>query len=79
MSSARGSCASITDIERISLEHKQAAAASKAEAPAHLANCVGAGCWDTQGNRYNSGASPAHIRQDGRVYHDTGGGQIICN
>lgn len=58
MSSACGSGASITDIERISLEHKQAAAASRAEAPAHLANCVGAGCWDTQGNRYNSGADP---------------------
>ena len=79
MLSACGSGASITDIERISLEHKNAAAHSGAPAPSHITNCDGAGCWDNQGNRYNEGAGPTHIRQDGRVCHDTGGGQMICN
>lgn len=79
MSSACGSGASMADIERVSLEHKKAAAASRQSAPAHITNCDGAGCWDTQGNRYNRGAGPTHIRQDGRVCHDTGGGQMLCN
>lgn len=79
MSSACGSGASIADIERVSLEHKKAAAASRAAAPTHITNCDGAGCWDNQGNRYNHGAGPTHIRQDGRVCQDTGGGQMLCN
>ena len=85
MSSACGSGASIADIERVSLEHKQAAATSRSSAPlgaptpTHVTNCDGAGCWDNQGNRYNHGTGPTHIRQDGRVCHDTGAGQMICN
>lgn len=85
MSSACGSGASAGEIGRISFEHKKAAAASRpptpsgSPAPAHITNCDGAGCWDNQGNRYNRGAGPTHFRQDGRVCHDTGGGQMLCN
>lgn len=85
MSSACGSGASAGEIERVSLEHKKAAAVSRRPtpsgppAPSHITDCDGAGCWDNQGNRYNHGAGPTHFRQDGRVCHDIGGGQMRCN
>lgn len=46
--------------------------------PTHITDCDQTGCWDNQGGRYNKGAGPTHIRNDGRVCQSVGG-QMICN
>lgn len=46
--------------------------------PSHITNCDSAGCWDNQGQRYNKGAGPTHIRQDGKVCQYIGE-QMQCN
>lgn len=45
-------------------------------APSHITNCDGAGCWDNQGNRYN-GNNGTYFN-NGRVCRDIGG-QMQCN
>ncbi len=46
--------------------------------PAIVVNCDPAGCWDTQGRRYNKGAGPTFIRSDGRPCQQVGN-QFQCN
>lgn len=88
MARACDSGASADEIQRISLEHKQAAtrvapsvpSVSNHElpAPSHITNCDQGGCWDNMGNRYNQGAGPTHFRQDGRVCQQVGS-MMQCN
>lgn len=80
MSAGCASGASAQEIERISLDHKQKAAASNPapSAPSVITNCDQTGCWDNQGGRYNQGAGSTYIRNDGRACQNVGG-QMICN
>lgn len=80
MSAGCASGASAQEIERISLDHKQKAAASNPapSAPSVITNCDQTGCWDNQGGRYNQGAGSTYIRNDGRACQSVGG-QMICN
>lgn len=73
MARACNSGASTDQIQKISLEYKQAAAAATPPAPTHITNCDAGGCWDNMGTRYNQGAGPTHIRQDGQVCQAIGG------
>jgi hypothetical protein len=53
-------------------------APAPARAPGHITSCDSGGCWDNYGTRYNHGAGPTHIRQDGRVCQNIGG-MMQCN
>lgn len=50
----------------------------RARAPAQLVNCDGAGCWDTQGNRYNAAAGGNFHRSDGK-FCTRAGPNVVCN
>lgn len=47
-------------------------------APSVVTNCDGAGCWGTDGTRYNKGAGNTYFPSTGGVCHDIGG-QMQCN
>ncbi|RYG08797.1 MAG: hypothetical protein EON92_15885 [Burkholderiales bacterium] len=49
-----------------------------ARAPTHLVNCNGAGCWDTQGTRYNRAAGGNFHRSDGK-FCTRAGPNVMCN
>jgi len=53
-------------------------APAPARAPGHITSCDSGGCWDNYGTRYNHGAGPTHIRQDGRVCQSVGN-MMQCN
>lgn len=46
--------------------------------PSIVTNCDGAGCWDTNGQRYNNAAGGNFFRQDGRFCQQIGN-QFQCN
>lgn len=47
-------------------------------APAVIVSCDGAGCWDSNGQRYNRGAGATHIPASGGPACQLVGGQMIC-
>lgn len=47
-------------------------------APSAIVNCDGAGCWGTDGTRYNKGAGETYFPSNGGVCQNIGG-QIQCN
>lgn len=52
--------------------------ASAPTAPAQITNCDSAGCWDTNGARYNRGAGTAHFPAAGGPACQLINGQMIC-
>lgn len=50
----------------------------RAAAPGQITNCDQAGCWDTNGNRYNNGAGGTKFRADGKVCNQVGA-ELICH
>lgn len=58
---------------------RQAAAAKAAQPPAMLTNCNAGGCWDIQGNRYNStGNGSRLVKSEGRTCQ-ANGKFVSCN
>lgn len=47
-------------------------------APAVIVSCDGAGCWDSNGQRYNRGAGATHFPANGGPACQLVGGQMIC-
>lgn len=50
----------------------------RSPAPGQITNCDQAGCWDTNGNRYNNGAGGTKFRADGKVCNQVGA-ELICH
>lgn len=46
--------------------------------PSNMTNCDGAGCWDTNGTRYNKGAGNTYFPSTGGVCQNIGG-RMQCN
>lgn len=46
--------------------------------PSNMASCDGAGCWDTNGTRYNKGTGDTYFPSTGGVCQNVGG-QMQCN
>ncbi len=67
---------STDEIIDISNRHKLSASTpspqTAASGPAQITSCDAAGCWDTQGQRYNHSVGPTHFRQDGRICEQVG-------
>ncbi|MDM0111339.1 hypothetical protein QTI66_04215 [Variovorax sp. J22R133] len=60
-------------------EARQPAAPRTAPLPTPLGNCNAGGCWDSQGNRYNStGDGSRYVSPEGRLCQ-TNGNFIHCN
>lgn len=51
---------------------------SASSTPSQIVNCDGAGCWDTNGTRYNRGAGDTYFPSTGGVCQNVGG-QMNCS
>lgn len=67
------------DYSAVQAEQERAAArrAAAGVAPVAVTNCDSAGCWDTNGQRYNRAAGGNFVRQDG-AFCTPVGNQLQC-
>lgn len=76
--SQRESLAALETGQPMPLKSPSTGGSTPPTTPSNMTNCDGAGCWDTNGTRYNKGAGNTYFPSTGGVCQNIGG-RMQCN